>query len=101
MVIGLTATLIVGVIVTVGALVTRLPVRGQADSGPALPEEIALPRGVTARAVTFGPDWYAVVTGDDRILIFARPSGDLRQEVAIMRAAPLASAPVPPQISGE
>ena len=36
-------------------------------------------------AVTFtqGPDWYAVVTQEDVILIFDRMTGELRQRVAI------------------
>ena len=77
----LTATMIVGVLVIIGLLVTRLQ---RADTPSlALPAEITLPDGAAARAVTWGDDWYAVVTGDDRILIFDRPSGDLRQTVTI------------------
>ena len=44
---------------------------------------VTLPEGETARAVTFGPDWYAVVTANDLILIYDRASGDLRQTVTI------------------
>ncbi|MGI3210135.1 DUF6476 family protein [Roseovarius tibetensis] len=77
----LTATMIVGVLVIVGLLVTRLQ---QADTAaPALPARITLPEGATARAVTWGDDWYAVVTTDDRILIFDRASGELRQTVQV------------------
>lgn len=77
----LTATMIIGVLVITGLLVTRLQ---RADTpAPALPAEITLPDGATARAVTMGGDWYAVVTGDDRILIFDRPSGEIRQTVTI------------------
>jgi Flp pilus assembly protein protease CpaA len=77
----LTATMIIGVLVITGLLVTRLQ---QTDTtAQALPDTITLPEGATARAVTVGVDWYAVVTSNDRILIFDRPSGDLRQTVTI------------------
>jgi hypothetical protein len=65
----------------VGLLVTRMP---QAFSAPplALPEGFALPEGAKPQAVTFGDGWIAVVTEDDRILIFGRDGG-LRQEVLL------------------
>ena len=78
----LTATMIVGVLVIVGLLVTRL--QRDETPAPALPAEITLPGGATARAVTWGDDWYAVVTGDDRILIYDRASGEMRQTVDIV-----------------
>ncbi len=79
--IALTLTMIVGVIVVVAVIVTRMPtaLRGL----PKLPDSIALPDGTRATAFTQGPDWYAVVTADDRILIFDRASGSLRQTVVI------------------
>ncbi len=76
-------TLIVGVITIVGLLVTRMP-SGDRAILP-LPAEITLPTGVQAAAVTQGGDWFAVVTTDQRILIFNR-DGSLRQEVTV--AAP-------------
>jgi hypothetical protein len=77
----LTATMIVGVLVIVGLLVTRLQ---RSDPVPlTLPDAIVLPDGTTARAVTIGGDWYAVVTTQDRILIFDRASGEIRQSVQI------------------
>lgn len=81
LVILLTLTMIGGVITVVGLLVTRMP---QAFSAPAptLPEGFALPAGAKAEAVTFGDGWIAVVTNDDRILIFRR-DGTLLQEVAV------------------
>jgi Flp pilus assembly protein protease CpaA len=81
LVILLTLTMIIGVITVVTLLVTRMP---QAFSAPApgLPEGFTLPAGTEAEAVTFGTGWIAVVTTDDRILIFGR-DGQLRQEVAI------------------
>jgi Flp pilus assembly protein protease CpaA len=81
LVIVLTLTMIGGVITVVGLLVTRMP---QAFSavGPGLPDGFTLPDGARAQAVTFGTGWIAVVTTDDRILIFGR-DGTLRQEVAL------------------
>ncbi|MBM9593110.1 hypothetical protein JM664_01110 [Rhodobacteraceae bacterium MCCB 386] len=79
LVMALTLTMIVGVLAIVLLLVTRL------SGTPALPlpEEVALPDGVSAQAVTAAADWYAVVTDDGRILIYERPSGKLRQEVTL------------------
>ncbi|MFN3721764.1 MAG: DUF6476 family protein [Paracoccaceae bacterium] len=86
LVIVLTATMIVGVITVVGLLVTRMP-----DISPmALPDQIALPPGARAAAVTMGRDFIAVVTEDGQILIFGR-DGALRQEVSI--TAPDTQAP--------
>lgn len=80
----LTATMILGVL----AIVTLLVIRLQAPVPAALPlpEVIALPEGTTALAVTQARDWYAVVTDDERILIFDRVTGALRQEVIITPA---------------
>jgi len=79
LVIVLTLTMIGGVITVVAVIVTRMP---QMAAGPELPQNLSLPQGVTAAAVTAGRGWFAVVTTDDRILIFG-PDGALRQEVAI------------------
>jgi Flp pilus assembly protein protease CpaA len=81
LVIVLTLTMIGGVITVVGLLVTRMP-QAFSTVGPRLPDGFALPEGAEARAVTFGEGWIAVVTGDDRILIF-RSDGSLRQEVLL------------------
>ena len=67
-----------GFLVLIAALVIRL----NADPLP-LPERISLPEGVTATAFTQGTDWFAVVTSDNRILIYDRTTSALRQEVAI------------------
>lgn len=77
----LTLTMIGGVITVVGLLVTRMPQALQAPA-PGLPAGFALPEGTRAEAVTFGEGWIAVVTSDQRLLIFAR-DGRLRQEVAL------------------
>ncbi|NNE54219.1 MAG: hypothetical protein HKN30_17670 [Sulfitobacter sp.] len=76
----LTAVMICGVLVVIGLLVTRL---GR-DTVP-LPAQITLPDGAEARAFTQGPDWYAIVTSDDRILIYDRLTGKLRQTVQITK----------------
>jgi len=76
----LTATMILGLLVIVGLLVTRFR---DAPAMAPLPETITLPEGARATAFTQAPGWYAVVTEDGRIVIFDRPSGDLRQVVEI------------------
>lgn len=70
--------MIVGVVLVVGLLVTRL-----SQDPPALPEIIVLPDGTRAQAFTQGPDWYAVVTADNHILIYDRLTGALAQKVKI------------------
>lgn len=74
----LTVVMICGFLVLIGALVIRL----NADPLP-LPERIALPEGVRATAFTQGDDWFAVVTDDDRIMIYDRATSDLRQQVEL------------------
>ncbi|UWQ89388.1 hypothetical protein K3727_11155 [Rhodobacteraceae bacterium M382] len=76
----LTAVMIVGVVIVVGLLVTRL------KSGPAqmaLPDQIVLPDGTRPQAFTQGATWFAVVTHDDRILVFSREDGRLVQDIAV------------------
>lgn len=79
LVIGLTASLIGGVITVIWLLVTRLPVPLAA---PAVPPALALPAGVTAAAVTMAGDWIGVASTDGRLFIFNR-DGSLRQEIRI------------------
>ncbi|WP_295073810.1 DUF6476 family protein [Tabrizicola sp.] len=81
LVILLTLTMIGGVITVVTLIVTRMP-QAFTASAPKVPAELALPDGATASAVTFGSGWTAVVTTDQRILIFDR-NGVLLQEVTI------------------
>ena len=76
----LTAVMIVGFVILIGFLVTQFPGR---DKGMALPDEIQLPDGTVPVAFTQGPDWYAVVSASDTILIFDRESGELRQTIKI------------------
>ncbi|MDR9394516.1 DUF6476 family protein [Roseovarius sp. SYSU LYC5161] len=75
----LTGTMILGFIVIVAVFVTKFP----GDAGPALPDRITLPDGTAPAAFTRGDDWYAVVTDDDRILIFDGATGTLRQSIDI------------------
>lgn len=70
--------MIVGLLVVVALIVIRLN-----EKGPNLPEQITLPDGVNASALTIGQGWWAVVTDDNRILIFDQMTGALRQSVDI------------------
>jgi len=74
----LTVVMILGFLVLIAALVIRL----NSDPLP-LPERISLPDGVSAVAFTQGSDWFAVVTSDDRILIYDRATSQLRQTVQV------------------
>ncbi|WP_170331106.1 DUF6476 family protein [Ruegeria arenilitoris] len=78
MVMLLTAVMIGGVLVTFALIVIRL-----SDRTPTLPDQVELPDGARAQAVTIGNNWYAVVTDDNRILIFDKTTGRQRQEVFI------------------
>jgi len=77
---ALTAVMIVGLVVVVGLIVMRF---SQDRSGPPLPDTLELPDGAEASAVTAGDGWYAVVTKDNRILIFDALTGALRQTVEV------------------
>ncbi|MDE1130208.1 MAG: DUF6476 family protein [Ascidiaceihabitans sp.] len=74
----LTATMLIGVVVVVGLLVTRL-----SSKGPDLPQMITLPDGSTATAFTQGDTWYAIVTSENQILIYNRTDGEMRQTIEI------------------
>ncbi|WP_283967361.1 DUF6476 family protein [Tritonibacter sp. AK171] len=76
----LTVIMVGGVLVVIALLVIRL---SDDTSAPLLPADITLPDGATARAVTFGSGWLAVVTTDDQILILDSETGALRQSVQI------------------
>lgn len=84
LVIVLTLTMIGGVITVVGLLVTRMP-QAFSTTAPTLPEGLILPDSTKAAAVTFGTGWIAVVTTDDRILIYGK-NGTLRQDIRISPA---------------
>jgi hypothetical protein len=77
----LTVTMIAGIVVLVGAFLWRLNA-----TGPDLPAGVTLPDGAAPLAFTQGGDWFAVVVvqdGTERILVFDRLTGRLRQTVAI------------------
>ncbi len=78
MVTTLTVVMVCGFLVVLTLLVIRL-----SSTGPTLPEAIALPDGITARAVTFGEGWIAVVTQENEILILNSLSGAIEQRVKI------------------
>jgi hypothetical protein len=77
----LLAVMIAGFLLIVALFVIRLS--ADKPKALALPDHIDLPDGTRAQAFTVGPDWYAVVTDDSRILIFDRVSGALRQTVTV------------------
>ena len=74
----LTGVMIAGVVVVVALLVTRL-----SGDTPQVPDDLTLPEGVEPQAVTFGDGWIAVVTTDQRIVIFDRTTGKIRQTVTL------------------
>jgi hypothetical protein len=79
---ALTVTMIAGLLVLIALIVIRFR---ETPARLALPEGITLPEGARAAAFTQGRDWFAVVTEDDRILIYDRASGTLRQVVELRR----------------
>ena len=74
---GLTVAMIVGVVLIATLLVIIL---NQPEL--AIPEKITLPTGVVALSYTQTQDWYAVVTDQNKILIFDL-TGSLTQTIAI------------------
>lgn len=84
LVIALAGVMIAGFLVLIAAIVIRLDTAPQPAALP-LPESLALPDDAEAMAFTQGGDWIAVVTTDDRVLIYGR-DGALRQSMKIDRA---------------
>lgn len=76
---ALTGTMIVGVLTIVVLLVIRL----QAPAPPRLPNDLSLPEGVEAQAVTFGQGWVGVVTNESTFLILDPETGDILDRVEI------------------
>lgn len=70
--------MMVGLVVVVALIVIRLN-----DNGPTMPEQITLPDDVNATAITIGQGWWAVVTDDQRILIYDQVTGALKQSLQI------------------
>ncbi len=69
-------------IVGIAAIVALMAASYIGRTAP-LPEQITLPDGARATAYTQGDGWFAVVTDDQRILIFDRASGALRQQIRV------------------
>lgn len=74
----LSVVMIVGFIVMIALFVIRFR-----DQPAPLPDEIALPEGKSAYAVTRGKDWYLVVTEDDKVLVYDAATQELRQTLKI------------------
>ncbi|QCO55127.1 hypothetical protein EOK75_04655 [Pseudorhodobacter turbinis] len=85
LVIALMITMIVAVITVVAVIVTRMPQSfvSQPAALPQLPSAITLPEGTKAQAATFGEGWIAIVTDDNRMLIYST-QGSLQQEVTLL-----------------
>ena len=66
----LTATMIGGVLLIVVLIVMRFR-----EVPPPLPDAVSLPDGARAVSFTQGPDWYAIVTDQDEILVYDRVTG--------------------------
>ena len=75
----LTATMILGLLVIIALFVIKF-----SETRPPLPERIVLPAGAKAQAFTQSAKWFAVVTEDNRILIYNPATGTLLQEVEIL-----------------
>jgi len=75
---GLTGTMIVGLLVLIAVIVIRFN-----DKSLDFPAVLTLPEGVTAEAYTQTKRWQAVVTTDDRILIYSRDTGELTQVIKL------------------
>ncbi|SIO35864.1 hypothetical protein SAMN05444722_1650 [Rhodovulum sp. ES.010] len=78
----LMVTMIGGFVVIVALFVIRMP---GGNAALPLPETLVLPEGTEPSAFTRGRDWVAVVTADDRILIYDAATGALRQTVHIAK----------------
>lgn len=78
LVLVLTGVMIVGVLVIIFLLVTRL----QASDLP-LPENIVLPEGEEVEAITVGQGFYAVVTKAGNIVVYDRLTGQVKQTVTV------------------
>ena len=78
LVVVLTSVMIVGLILILGLLVTRL---GMTPAPLALPDEIALPDGTRAQAITLARDWVLVLVDTGEVLLYDRGSGELRHRI--------------------
>ena len=77
---ALSVTMIAGFIMVVTVIVMRF---NAGTAAPSFPEEISLPVGITAQAVTRGPNFLLVVSEDGRVLVFSPDGQTLRQEILL------------------
>ncbi len=75
---ALSVTMIIGMVIVTSLLVMRLQ-----SKPPLLPEEISLPDGATATAITTNSDWVLVLDQNQQLHVFDRLSGTLHQTVQI------------------
>ena len=83
MVLAMTIIFIVGFAIIVTVVYLQF-VKSRNGFASNFPEFIELPEGSELHAFTQGRDWYAVVTQDDKILIYDS-DGELMQSVDIRR----------------
>ncbi len=76
---ALTLTMIFGLV----AIFTVLVMRFSTDTTIDLPASITLPAGKTATTFTQGPNWLAIVTSDNEILIYDKTGETLTQTIKI------------------
>lgn len=80
LVVVLTSVMILGLIVIVGLLVTRL---GMAPAPLALPDTVSLPEGTRVEALTLSDRWIIVLGRDGEVLFYDRASHALRHRLAL------------------
>lgn len=80
LVVVLTSVMILGLIVIIGLLVTRI---GMAPAPLALPEQITLPEGARVEALTLARNWVVVLTDGGEVLLYDRRDGRLRHEISL------------------
>jgi hypothetical protein len=78
---GLTLVMILGIITVVALLAVRL----NRSSALPLPDQITLPDGVTAEAVTLTPDHVLVVSADI-LFVYDRATGQLQKQISLTDA---------------
>ncbi|WP_240686514.1 DUF6476 family protein [Aliiroseovarius marinus] len=76
---AMTVATILGMIVLITVVVLRFSQTSPEATSLPLPDQITLPEGVRAEAVTLGRDWIGIVSGDE-ILIY-ETDGQLRKRI--------------------
>ena len=82
LVLAMTIIFIVGFTIIVTVVYLQF-VKAQNGFKIDLPDIVELPEGARAQAFTQGRGWYAVVTQENKILVFDSKSGELTQSVDI------------------